>query len=155
MSQGRHRQHCGGDGDPEAHVRGQQPEDECRQNDRRQPPVCLAGDRGTFTGHHIGRRGAHGPGQNSEEYGRISWRLVFDALLYPDGDEQSRRQAPCQQVWDVSLDKPVGKEPPRHCGQEDRWDVVLVLDRGSFQSEQHITEHAASQTGDDSSGEHR
>jgi hypothetical protein len=39
--------------------------------------VCLAEDGGTFTGHHIGRRSTHGPGQNSEEYGRISWRVVF------------------------------------------------------------------------------
>ena len=152
--QGRHRQHCSDDGDPEAHVRGQQPEDDCRQNDRRQPPVRLAEDGGTFTGHHIRRRSTHGPGQNSEEYGRISWCLVFDALLYPDSDEQSHRQAPYQQVRKMSLDESMCQESPYQCGEEDRWDVVPILDRGGFQSEQRITDHAANEPGDDSSDEH-
>jgi hypothetical protein len=90
---------------------------------------------------------------------RIAWHVLEHAWEMQDRAEssavQSHRQAPCQQVWNMSLHKSVCKESPDQCGQGDRWDVVPILDRGSFQSEQHITDHAANEPGDDSSGEHR
>jgi hypothetical protein len=55
----------------------------------------------------------------------------------------------------MSLYKSVCKESSGQCGQEDSWDVIPILDRGSFQSEQHITDHAANEPGYDSSDEHR
>ena len=117
--------------------------------------MSLPEDGGTFTGHHIGRRPTHCAGQNAEEYGRISWRSVLNAFLYPDVDEQPDRHAPYEYIGSMSLHEPMGKEPPDYCRQKDRRDVIPVLDRGSLQPEQHITNHAPDDSGDDSSGEHR